>query len=160
MYNLNNVNPEIISAVEKHSTLSNIPMRFLYALILTESNFNQFAIRHEPNYKWVYSPKEMAAVLKISKEEVVKIQKYSYGVCQIMGAVFHELSFNIMPDEMYNIDVNIGCACKLLGRLKHKYSLTNQMPTQLYDAFNSGKVKEGDNNQKNVDRFNENYLLF
>lgn len=150
----------ILDTINKYSAAYNISSKFLLALIETESGFNPYAFRYEPNYRWVYPVDPIAKKLNITKESALIMQKCSYGLCQIMGAVFYEFNFIISQAEMYNIDTNIKCACMILGRRKDRYNISNDRPDQLYDVYNSGKINDKDGNQANIDRFMKNYSSF
>ena len=161
MFDDSKIDPKIIEAIDKYASSHLISKRFILALILTESGFNPHAFRYEPVYIWVYSCKEVATALHITKDSATVMQKCSYGLCQIMGAVFHEYLGIIPQAQMYDIDTNIKCCCKYLEILANRKGIDcEKEPEKLYDIFNSGKIDDTDGNQKNVDRFMSNYLLF
>ena len=58
-----------------------------------ESNGNVFACRYESHYQWLYQPERFAVRLKITKQTEVIMQKTSWGLFQVMGAVAREYGY-------------------------------------------------------------------
>lgn len=162
MFDLSKVNLKIKEAVETYSQKYNIPENFLYALIKTESGFNEYALRYEKNYKWIVNDHKIFTRSKLTSIfTFFEVQKFSYGLCQIMGNVFYENGFTEPPARFYDIYINIDCCCRhLSGLVKRKKLNFDNQAREIYDAYNSGVVNYDDGNEKNVDRFMSNYLLF
>jgi len=60
------------------------------AICRVESSLNQFAMRYEPKWNYLYFQREHAGQLGITEETETQLQKFSYGLCQIMGSVARE----------------------------------------------------------------------
>ena len=63
-----------------------LPWEAVYAFVMTESSGNEYAMRHEPHYRWLFgqnhSPTERIG------------QMTSWGLMQVMGAVAREYGFS------------------------------------------------------------------
>jgi len=152
---------EIIVLTKEIAFRNGIEERFLLALVATESNFKVDATRYEPGYIWIYSPKELSELLGITREEMVKAQKTSYGLAQVMGSCFYELGFRGLPDKLFEPTLNLSYACKHLNREIEKHKLDVKKIDELYACYNAGSVRRIDNgilvNQRNVNRFMKIY---
>lgn len=84
------------------------------ALITIESNGDQWAIRHEPHYKWLYKPQVFSAKLGITAITEKICQQTSWGLMQIMGAVAREHGFNLPMPILCLPEHNLDIGCKFL----------------------------------------------
>ncbi len=152
---------EIIVLIKDIAFRNGIKEKFLLALVATESNFNIYAQRYEPGYLWLYSPRELADDLKMSKDTMTAAQKTSYGLTQLMGACFYELGFREWPARLFEPTLNLSYACKHLIREIEKHDLDVKKVDELYACYNAGSVRRIDNNilvnQRNVNRFMKIY---
>lgn len=67
--------------------------RVIVAIIQVESSGGLYLIRHEPTYRWLYRPEEIAKELGIPVAVEVAQQRFSYGPMQVMAATARELGF-------------------------------------------------------------------
>jgi soluble lytic murein transglycosylase-like protein len=148
------------SLIEKYCTQYSLSFNLIKAIIKTESDFREKAIRFEKDYRWFYSVKECAGIVGCTKAEMEIMQKTSWGLMQIMGAVYYERMAS-RPKEMAKADIlftpeiNIEFGCWIVrGIIDRKKTA---IPDQVYDAYNSGRICPTDGNQKNVERFMEHY---
>ena len=152
-------------AIELKSTKYNINPYHIGALVKTESNGNHLACRYEKNFKWTYCIEDFAKSLIASVDTVEMMQKTSWGLCQVMGTVFFELSGNLEPNEVYRwptsmLDkkISLEYGCRYWVSKKKFYS----GPEEIYAAYNAGTVRydldcpENLVNQAAVNRFKEN----
>ncbi len=71
----------------------NIPVDLVKAIIQVESSNQMWAVRYEPNYRWLYKPEYFAKSNHIPQATEEALQKTSWGLTQIMGAVAREYGF-------------------------------------------------------------------
>jgi hypothetical protein len=146
--------------IQKSTALYGLEFNLIKAIVKTESNYNPRALRFEPKYKWLYSVKECASILRIDVFTLEMMQKTSWGLTQIMGAIYFE-KIASKPKEMdfasvlLDPEVNISLCCQIVAGIIKKHK-TNDVSI-IYDLYNSGRAVEGDSNQENVNRFKKNY---
>jgi len=131
----------------------------LNAIVATESGFNSNAIRFEEHYKYLYSVEECAEIVGCTKDTMIMMQRTSWGLCQLMGAVYYEMQGKTWATELMQPDVNLKFTCEYVNRLIDRWHLKS--PELIYAAYNAGSVRRREwgelVNQKNVDRFMQNY---
>jgi soluble lytic murein transglycosylase-like protein len=66
----------------------------LRALIAVESSGNPIAVRYEPQYRYTFQPLKYAKELGLSFTTEVALQRMSFGLLQVMGAVAREQGFD------------------------------------------------------------------
>lgn len=146
---------DIIAAIDEAAFKYGLSSRFLTALVETESDYNPNAKRLEKDYRWFYSVKEVAEEMRVTKETVIEIQRYSYGLTQLMGANFHALGYRGLPSKMFDVRINLNYGCIFIERIIKTQHLKN--PLDIYAAYNAGSVRKNPSglyvNQKHVDRF-------
>jgi len=134
-----------------------IDQRFMFALIETESNWNQWAVKYEPGYRW-YMEEPDTGRFKNSPETNKEMQSFSYGLCQVMGNHFYEQGFTGFCTQLVDPKLNTVIAIKILERHIKKGV---KLPMELYAAYNAGSVRVSSSgdfvNQANVDRFMKIY---
>lgn len=141
------------SAIEDVADAENVPSNLLAAVIQTESGNNKYAIRFEPNYKYLFKTKEFAKDLGITESTETVMQMTSWGYCQLMGALLRELGHQgpmvLALDERQNITY---CA-KQIKRLASKHKNGDD----IIAAYNAGtpikNLKGVYKNQQYVDKF-------
>lgn len=139
----------------KYSNKFKLEPKLVESIIQTESSFNRFAVRYEPRYRWTYSVKELASLICCTRETMESMQKTSWGLFQIMGAVAYEIGLRTWATKLIDPEFNIMYGCEFLNRIITSKGLVN--PRDIYDVYNSGRVDRDDSNEKNVDRFMKIY---
>jgi hypothetical protein len=123
------------------------------ACILTESQGDQYTARYEPNFRYLYFPRDFAKNLNISYETEEVLQKTSWGYMQPMGAIARELGFHGMITMLIEPKLNLDTGCHKMKLLSQKYGNIKDVIA----AYNAGSVRKTDGglyvNQKHVDRF-------
>jgi soluble lytic murein transglycosylase-like protein len=116
------------------------------SVIQVESSAIPTLVRFEENYKWVLDPKELSLQWKVTAKTANVLQKCSFGLMQVMGAVFVEHGGNNLtpynqPTIMLLPDFGIEFGCRHWNKFKKKYS----DPMQIYACYNAGslRMKEG-----------------
>lgn len=115
------VDPKLIAAVAQH-----------------ESGGNQWALRYEPDYQWLYKPQNYSHALNISLDTEICMQKFSIGYCQLMFAVCRELGFKDEAGRMFDPELNFTYGCRHLKRFLDKYG---NIPDAL-SAYNAGSPRK------------------
>jgi soluble lytic murein transglycosylase-like protein len=85
---------EIKQVIKEVSGKEGVDPDLLLAICTVESSLDPYAVRYGPAYKWLVSPREWASQMRLSVVTEGVLQKTSYGLAQIMGAVMRELGFS------------------------------------------------------------------
>lgn len=107
------IHDDLVKLVQDVAAEEQIPWELLYAICMTESSGNEFAIRYEPNYKWLLGA-------NISNAERLG-QKTSWGLCQVMGAVAREYGYTDQFSGLWDPRTNLKYGVKHIKRLKAKH---------------------------------------
>jgi soluble lytic murein transglycosylase-like protein len=129
-------------------------------LIKTESNFDPNAIRFEQNYQWLFATKSLSKELRCSEDTMINMQKTSWGLVQIMGAVACEIGFKGWCTKLCVPEINLNWGCEYLRRIILKQNLLD--PLDIYAAWNHGSAKKIKGiyvNDAAVQRFKAHYDL-
>lgn len=124
---------QIIAAAEAYGLLPNI----VYGVCRTESSLNPWAIRYEAKFKWLLRDTPLRPH-NCSKETEVMLQKCSWGLMQVTGAVLREQGFEGWltrcvgdgPEEIWN---QLNAGCKHLSAKVRKYGFLEGIA-----AYNTG----------------------
>lgn len=128
-----------------------IDPKWVKAIITTESNWNQYAVRYEANYSYIFNPSRFTNT-EISMSTEIATQKMSWGLCQIMGGLAREQGHTGLMAELVNPDVNIKHLCVRLCHLKK----ISENEDDIFSMYNGGP---GELNQKvNGIYFNQTYV--
>jgi len=140
----------IKSIIEKYAKEYKLEPSIIYGICVQESNLNQYAVRYEPNYKWLYKPEETKPKICSLETEII-LQKMSFGIGQIMGAVLRERGYkDWLTEILSDLDSQIKYMCKHLSIYYKKYNNTIDMIA----SYNAGSPKKENNkyvNQKYID---------
>jgi len=143
--------------IKENADKYKIDKDIISAIISTESGFDINSVRYEQDYRWIYKLEDTTKLVGCTKETMLMMQKTSWGLMQLMGAVYYELGGSNWATILLSPGVNLKFACEHLANLIKRYSLSN--PADIYAAYNAGsikKMKSGEYvNQNNVDRFNK-----
>jgi hypothetical protein len=93
----------------------------VYAVCRQESALNPLAVRFEPDYRWLWKPKEVKPrTCSLNTERA--LQKMSFGLMQVMGAVFREYGYQGWLTEIIaRPDLQLDFGCKHLAKKIRKY---------------------------------------
>lgn len=141
--------------ISKEANFHGIDDDLVAALIMVESSGKPWKTRYEPNFKYIFKPKEFAEKLVISIETEIVHQKTSWGSLQVMGAVARELNFKHDLPSLCKTGTGIRYGCKKIAELQKKYQDTEK----IIAAYNRGSIKLKDDgtffNQGYVDKVME-----
>ena len=131
----------------------------LAAICKQESDFNADATRLEDGYRWLWRVGENASRLKITFRTEEKLQSFSYGLCQIMGATARSCGFTEPMHRLLEPKTNLEYGCRYLVSLFERFGkIGKNVPPGWSDAvvaaYNAGSPRRV-NNLKFV---NENYV--
>ncbi|HUX29471.1 MAG TPA: lytic transglycosylase domain-containing protein [Thiobacillus sp.] len=132
---------ELERLAREAATKHGLDPRLICALCKVESSWIPWAVRHEPNYKWLYGKLEDGYPGTVDTE--LAMQRTSWGLLQIMGAVARERGFRGWLTELCDPSVNLEWGCKhLRWMLDHNnaYGLPDFRikPEDLAAAWNGG----------------------
>lgn len=124
---------ELISYIRPHADAFSLDPKLVYGIAMKESGGDQRAVRYEPNYRWLYQP-EKTRYMSCSMETEIMMQKTSYGLMQVMGAVFREYGFRgWLTDVVCDIDTQLSYGCRHLATYLRRYPVE-----QAISAYNAG----------------------
>jgi len=130
-----------------------VPAAILYGIMMAESSGNKWALRYEPNFRWLYNPEEYA--IRQTEETERIMQKTSFGLFQIMGATARELGYDEhFLSGLLDPETNIKYACLYLKRQYRRYENWEDAIA----AYNAGSARKTNGryvNQQYVDRVNK-----
>lgn len=106
------------------------------AICSVESGFSNSAIRYEAGYKWTWYPRELASRQGITEITEETLQKISYGICQVMGAVAREFGFTAPLTSLMDPELCLIYGAKLLRRYYVKYGELNE--SDIIASYNAG----------------------
>jgi soluble lytic murein transglycosylase-like protein len=144
---------DILKLIREEAEKEGIDPYLWQAICTVESSLNPMAVRYEPHYRWLYFVPENASRLGVSRDTEEVLQKMSFGLCQVMGAVMREAGFAGQFGECFK-DPKIP----LIYGLKHfkKYVARYQTMTEAVSAYNQGSNKKSQSgmflNQSYVDK--------
>jgi len=116
------------------------------AIVATESSFDPRALRYEAHYKWYYGEKEFSKEWGVSVSTAKALQRFSYGLMQIMGAVALEHGFKAHLHDLCKPDVGLYWGCKYFAVLLKKHGDRNKA----ISSYNQGSPrKNADGSYKN-----------
>lgn len=138
------------------------------AVIQTESIGNTYAVKYEPHFSLarVYGElRDITDLLVTDTDTMEVIYRTSWGLMQVMGAVFYEHGGHRNPTYagrwatsmlVPEIGIKYGCT-----HLKLKQERYGDDPERLYAAYNAGSPRHNETgmyvNQRQVDRFMRYY---
>jgi len=124
----------------------------IYAIIETESNWNPFAVRYEPHWKYIVPVSNtMLKKMGITRETEEQLQKFSWGLMQVMGAVARELNYSEILTKLITPQDNINVGVRKVIELFKKYKNLEDVIAS-YNAGSPRKVDGKYVNQSYVDK--------
>ncbi len=116
----------------------------LESIVEVESSFDELACRYEPSTdKYVINVEENAHKCGISKTTEYQLQKFSFGLGQIMGFKLREMGHVGSLLECLNPDVNLLYCARFISRLLNKYN----DEAQAIASYNAGSPRYLADNQ-------------
>lgn len=130
-----------------------LPEGLIMAIILTESAGNPWVMRYESGWKYLVEPEVWAHRLGQTVETETRQQKFSYGLCQIMGSLLRELGFSKELSRCIDPAISIEYCAKFLAQLFKRYPQNIDDVIASYNAGSPRKNEHGECvNQEYVDK--------
>ena len=153
---------EILNLVDLAAYNYSLEPKLIRAIAITESNLNPYAVRYEKAFKYLFQVDELAKKVGCTKNTMHSMQKTSWGIMQVMGAVAYENGLAERKDEnerwasaMLNPILSIDVGCSFIREKVLKKSGLN--PKSIYAVYNAGSIRLGRDgklvNHDNVERF-------
>lgn len=142
---------KIESMAKSIAMFNGVDQDLVIAIIEVESAFDHLAIRYESHYKWLFKPEEYAVKCRISKDTEEVMQKCSFGLMQVMGAVARELGHERSLLELLQPEISIKYGCLKISELMMRY----MSEADVISAYNQGSPAKRDGkyvNQVYVDK--------
>ena len=127
----------MIKTIEKYAKKHGLSSAIVYGICKQESSLNPLAVRYEPNYKWLFNPEEVKPKFcSLQTEET--LQKFSFGLMQVMGAVYREYGLKgWLTTVVNNIDLQLEYGCLYLAQKIKKHGLNEGIL-----SYNSGSPRK------------------
>ena len=139
--------------INQYSESFDLDPHIVASIAQVESAGNGFAMRYEPGYRWLYEVKQCAKLMRdtvfsrtaYTDQTEEQLQKFSWGLLQIMGAVAREHGLDEPMPVLLDIDANLFYGCRYLYHLKTRYKGNMVKAIAAYNAGsarydNSGKL--------------------
>lgn len=136
----------------------NMSWDLIASIVMTESSGNTLSYKYEEQYKYLYFPREISVLANIPADYMIHLQKTSWGLMQVMGAVAYELGLphTKLPTDLLDKKTGILYGCLHLKKFLSKYGDEEKA----ISAYNQGSPRMENGmylNQKYVDKV-FNYL--
>lgn len=134
------------------SQIYEIDASIIAGLVMTESASNPYAMRYEPEWRYVYKTKEFSEKIRCTRNTEIIGQKTSWGLIQIMGTVAREMGFMGWFSELCNPPIGLEFGIKYFSKKMRQYVVLDHA----ISAYNHGRpwlLKDGTyGNQAYVDK--------
>lgn len=130
------------SQIEVAARAHQVPAGVLAGLVCQESAGKPDAKRHEPHYRWLFGIKpehKISLPPGLRLVEDMALQKWSWGLCQVMGAVAREYGYaghleELLTDTATNLDLGARHLARQMKRARGDVRGALQ-------AYNSGSIE-------------------
>lgn len=125
--------------VKQKALKHGLDFRIIAAIAWRESAGNPWAMRYEPQYKWLYKEEALAKKCGCSLETMINMQKSSWGLMQVMGAVAYENGFpqNEWVTKLMVPSESLEFGCRLLSKLWDR----EKEAVRMVASYNAGSVR-------------------
>lgn len=130
-------NREIVEKAQYYATLLDLDWRLVVAIIEQESGFNVWAVRYEPDFKYILTADKFATMNRITTQTETQLQKMSIGLMQVMGAVYRELGFTESLGKCFDPSIAIYFGCLKIKQLMTRYSSLSDV----ISSYNAGSPR-------------------
>ena len=115
---------------------------WVYAIVQTESEGLPHAQRYEPNWKYLCRPEFYAKRLNQTLETEVQMQKFSWGLTQVMGSVCREYGYADSLALLIDPFRALEYGCRHLSNFRRRYP-TGRDWIAAYNAGSPRKRPDG-----------------
>lgn len=128
---------KLLPLVREKALKYNLDYKLLDAIIQVESSYNIYAVRFEAKSKSFVIPSKFAKINFITDETEEMLQKFSWGICQVMGSTARWLGYQGPIPHLCNADTNLNWACRFISRLKDQHGVIEN----IIASYNAGSVR-------------------
>jgi soluble lytic murein transglycosylase-like protein len=128
------MNEHLLQAVHDRAVAAGLDADLVIAIIHTESGGDTYAIRYEPHYRWLCDVERWSKRQGITAATEETLQKMSFGLGQVMGAVARQHGFGKPLQRLCEPDHGLEIMIKHLRWLRLKCA----SDTDLMAAYNGG----------------------
>jgi soluble lytic murein transglycosylase-like protein len=129
---------QLLPLVKDLSFKYGLPTSLVNAIIEVESSYCLYAVRFE--FKAGYTTPEKFALLNgITTETELNLQKFSYGLMQLLGSSARDLGFEGPLPSLHQPEIGIEWGCKKLAQLEKRYPIGSDSIA----AYNTGSPLYG-----------------
>lgn len=111
----------MIKLIETTASVMNLDPHLVRAFCEVESALNPLAARFEPGFNYLVTPKDWAKKMRITEATEIMLQKTSFGMMQVMGAVARELGLTDSILTLVTPEVGLKYGCLKLAQCLKKY---------------------------------------
>jgi soluble lytic murein transglycosylase-like protein len=131
---MENIKKAIKAKAEKHG----LDPAIVYGVCMQESTLNPYAVRFEPKYRWLVYNTANLKPRECSIETEYALQKTSFGLMQVMGAVIREQGVSgWLTQAVGNVDMQLEYGCRHLKKKIQRYGLMEGIL-----SYNSGSPRK------------------
>lgn len=145
--------------IKKSATKYGIDPDLALAIASVESSLNPFVMRYETNYRWLYHVSDFAYKLKVTDLTEETLQKFSYGLFQVMGSLVREYGYDDYLPKLLDPVINADYGCRHIKSLLVKF----KTESDAISAYNQGaNYKNAGGTYKNsgyVDKVHRELLI-
>lgn len=123
--------------------------RLVFAIVQVESSNRSNVARYEDHWRWFVDTSEHAKRLGITNATELQLQKFSYGLMQIMGGTARELGYNGFLPELCVPQVGVRWGCIYLKKLIDKYETQDEAVA----AYNAGSPRRTESGEFENERY-------
>ena len=134
------------AAAKRH----NLDYKWVLAIVQVESAGVPARMKYEPDYKWLHKPEFYAKRLGIDVPTETQLQKFSYGLMQVMGGVAREWGYGDSLALLVDPFRSLEYGCRHLASKRHKYPTGRDWIA----SYNSGSPRK----RPDGSYANENYV--
>lgn len=137
---------ECASSVRAMAKAFNLDEDLVEAIAWIESSMNPMATRYEKDFNYIFNASIFAHDLGISTETEVQLQKFSFGLMQVLGCVARELGYQGPMMNLCSVITGSEYGCKKLVKISEKHPDEDDM----ISAYNQGSpIKSADGKYRN-----------
>ncbi len=129
---------ELIRIVEAAALKNGCDPDIAVAIAANESSWDTYAVRYEPKWKYLENVTIHARADRITDETETQLQKFSWGLMQVMGSVARELKFELALPMLCIPEFGADYGTKKLAQLWRKYP--NEL--DVIAAYNAGSPRK------------------
>ena len=130
---------ELKAIIERHPDRGSLPVECVLAFCMAESSFHTYAIKFEPQYRWLYGDQKTMSI----SERLG--QMHSWGLMQVMGGVAREHGFVGDFTQLWEPEIGLRYGMRHLRR----YYARHQKWPETIASYNAGSPVVVDGKFKN-----------